>query len=311
VFAERDPYGYAGSPNQHLVLAGNPVGAVDPLGLFQDWVLTREYKVQGGQARPNDSQDVPEVNIDYLAPWLSEAAQKAVTGLLKQDLGPGAGRQVLEELLSKLADWAARASGGNPATDFLAEIALGLAEKYDGTGGASIEGAAALAGFGGHFGLNMQAFPPQRGSSSTDYRVGFYGFETLKNLSEKEMMNKIEEGHKAESIFAPGGAFGVLASVGIGLDVAMAFQQNTPANWKGFFHTVSASWDGGGGPLPTGASGFYSRSQGRLLYAGGEVSWGQGVGVAWSKPYYHMWAALRMDRPTVKTLLSGALARAF
>ena len=94
VFGERDPFGYAGSPNQYMVLGGDPLGAIDPMGLFQDWVLTKQYKVEGGQATPRDSQNVPEVNIDYLAPWLSKAAQKALSGLFKKDVGPDAGRHL-------------------------------------------------------------------------------------------------------------------------------------------------------------------------------------------------------------------------
>ena len=91
------------------------------------------------------------------------------------------------------------------------------------------------------------------------------------------------------------------------MNLAKAHQQNTPEAWSGYFDTVTGSWPAPF-PIPSGGSFFWSRNERGLVFTGAEISWGVGVGAAWTHPHFKpILGQIRADRPTIEAFAKGML----
>jgi len=290
VFGERDPVvRLGGEQNLYVPLKGDHANVVDPHGTQP--------------AHEDDDDGKWHSEAHNLTPYstqlykLLERFKRRISS--GGDTALATGKAVLDQLGSLVENWLFLASPANMATDYLAGGLLDLAEHYKGTAGGSAEGAGVFGPFGAHRGINWQYFPPPSSDLSRTYRLAFFDFSTTKNFAAQEIENGRGKGL---------GVLGVLYSAGLSLNVAKGFQENEPEKWAGYFNTVSASWKSTF-PVPSGASAFWSSNDLGLVYAGGELSWGGGIGFAWSHPYFNeLGFTIRCDRGTAQALLSSAIS---
>ena len=211
-----------------------------------------------------------------------------------------ASKQTLRNLEAFVDTCSAAASPMDFVRGHLVSGLLDLAEEHGGSAGGSIEGTSAFSILGVHAGINWQYFAPSPSDPTQTYTLAFFGFSTTKNFQREQV---IQGSGKAL------GVLGVMGSGGLGLNLAKAHQQNTPEAWSGYFDTISGGWPAPF-PVPSGASLFWSRNEHGLVFTGAEISWGGGVGAAWTHPHFkQIWGQIRADRPTVEALGKGMLTQ--